>query len=74
LLKHTPTHTQMPTPNRAALVRARAREGFEAGRGAAGGELSELLALGETQLESARVQRALLTELAASGNLKGPRR
>jgi hypothetical protein len=63
----------MPTPNRTALVRRRAREGFEAGRGAAGAELAGLMRLGEAQLENAQVQRRVLCELQALGNLKGPR-
>jgi hypothetical protein len=64
---------QMPTPNRQRLVRERAREGFEAGRAAAGEELEQLLLLAETQLESAAVQRRLLCELQRQGNLKGPK-
>ncbi|KAI8464501.1 MAG: hypothetical protein J3K34DRAFT_440178 [Monoraphidium minutum] len=64
---------QMPTANRAELVRRRAREGFEAGRAAEGAALRELVALGQVQLESARVQRALLCALRDQGNLKGPR-
>lgn len=63
----------MPTANRRRLVQQRAREGFEAGRAAAGAAAEELLALAATQLESAAVQRALLSDLAASGNLKGPK-
>jgi hypothetical protein len=63
----------MPTENRKRFLRLRAREGFEAGRGAAREEASQLLALAETQVESAAVQRRLLCELFETGNLKGPR-
>lgn len=65
---------QMPTPNRSELVRHRAREGFERGRSAAGEELRELMALGETMLDAARAQRVSLCALRDSGNLKGPKR
>ena len=68
---HTPT--QMPTANRRRFVRQRAREGFEAARGARGADADERLRLGEAMLESAAVQRRLLNGLAGTGNLKGPR-
>lgn len=63
----------MPTANRRRFVRQRAREGFEAARGARGADADERLRLGEAMLESAAVQRRLLNGLAGTGNLKGPR-
>jgi hypothetical protein len=63
----------MPTANRRAFIRKRAREGFEAGRSASGSEAEALVLYAETQLENVGVQRRLLTDLANSGNLKGPK-
>ncbi len=63
----------MPTDNRRLFIQQRARKGFEQGRCLEGEELSLALLLAETQLESATRQREVLTELALTGNLKGPR-
>ena len=55
----------MPTHNRRALVRARARSAFEAAASQRDPlTLAELFLLGETQLENARIQASHLTVLA----------
>lgn len=64
----------MPTANRRAYVEKRARAEFREGAATAGGASSEqaafLVALAETQLENAAVQRRLLSELKRKGQLK----
>jgi hypothetical protein len=65
---------RMPTGNRRRFVRDRALAGFRDARAEADPErLTFLMRLADTQLDNVRVQVGVLNELAASGNLKGPK-